>query len=161
MASEEEIIIAFIFKRSGATELDFTKFYLTLSMDLNWFTPEDAKQFINRAIKYKLLSKKDETIIPTFDVGKIDVPMGFYPSKRLFEEEPEIVKETKIKEDVFDQIVQKIVDVTKLDVAVVLKEIKELEKEKNITSEVAALLIGKEREVSLDGFFDAVESKLF
>ena len=56
MNSEWEIIIAFLFKRSGREELSFSDLYLTLSIDLNWFTPEDAKAFVNMAIKQKLLT---------------------------------------------------------------------------------------------------------
>ena len=62
MNSEEETIIAFVFNRSGQKEIDYSKFYLTLSLNLNWFTPEDAKSFVNQAIKHELLIKKEKKI---------------------------------------------------------------------------------------------------
>ena len=55
MPSESEIIIAFLFKRSGKAKLSFSDLYLTLSMDLNWFTPDDAKSFLNLTLKQNLL----------------------------------------------------------------------------------------------------------
>ena len=85
MVSEEEIIITFLFKRSGKSKLSFSDLYLILSMDLNWFTPEDAKAFVNLALKQKLLTKKGDLIKPNFDYDKIIVPVGFTPSKQVFE----------------------------------------------------------------------------
>ena len=88
MPSESEIIISFIFKRSGKAELDFSEIYLTLSMDLKWFTPDDAKKFVNNALKQKLLLKKYEGLRPGFEINKINVPFGFSPTcKNLDKEE--------------------------------------------------------------------------
>jgi len=79
MGSDANIIIAFLYKRSGKEELSFSELYLILSMELNWFTPDDAKTFVNMAIKQKLLIKKGELIKPNFDFRKIVVPVGFVP----------------------------------------------------------------------------------
>ena len=92
MSSDADIIIAFLFKRSGKEELSFSDLYLNLSMELNWFTPDDAKNFVNTSIKQKLLLKKGDLIKPNFDFNKIVVPVGFKPSKSVFvEKEFEIV----------------------------------------------------------------------
>ena len=159
MHSESEIIIAFIFKRSGKTELIFSEFYLSLSMDLNWFTPKQAKEFINIALKQRLLIKKDDLITPTFDYDKTAVPVGFYPSKQVFEEK-EVKKHVK-EEDVLKKIIRRIVEKTNLNEQEVVTKLQEIEKEKNITPGVAALLIGKEHNVSLDDFFNKIDEKIF
>lgn len=160
MPSETEIIIAFLFKRSGKSRISFSETYLTLSMDLNWFTPEDAKVFINGALKQKLLTKKGELIEPNFDYDKLTVPVGFTPSKRVFEEK-EIEKHVVEPENILNKIVRQIVEKTKQNNEEILKKIKEVEKEKNITSEVAALLVGKEHGVYLEEFFKEIENKIF
>ena len=51
MVSEREIIIAFVFIRSGKKEMGFSEFNLTLSVALNRFTPEDAKVFTKKAVE--------------------------------------------------------------------------------------------------------------
>jgi len=71
MTSDAEIIITFLYKRSGKDELSFSDLYLNLSMELNWFTPDDAKAFVNTAIKQELLIKKGDLIKPNFDYNKI------------------------------------------------------------------------------------------
>ena len=85
MTSDAEIVIAFLYKRSGKEELSFSELYLNLSMELNWFTPDEAKDFVNLTIKQGLLIKKGEIIKPNFDFNKIVVPVGFTPSKNIFE----------------------------------------------------------------------------
>ena len=79
MVSEEEIIIAFLFKRSGKETLTPPELYLPLSMDLKWFTPQQAKDFIKLAEKKKLLNKKNNLIKPNFDYKKINIPLSFQP----------------------------------------------------------------------------------
>ena len=54
MDSEKEIIISFLFKRSGKESLKFSDLYLALSMELNWFTPDDAKSFISLFMAFPL-----------------------------------------------------------------------------------------------------------
>jgi hypothetical protein len=152
MASEEEIIITFLFKRSGKPKLSFSDLYLTLSMNLNWFAPEGAKEFVTFALKQKLLTKKGEAITPNFDYEKIVVPVGFTPSKRVFEEKETKKRDEKV-ETVLNKIVKQLVEKTDLDESQVIEKINATSKEKNITTEVAALLIGKEYNVSLVDFF--------
>lgn len=160
MVSEEETIITFLFKRSGKSKLSFSEVYLTLSMDLNWFTPEDAKDFVNIALKQKLLTKKDELIKPNFDYDKIVVPVGFYPSK-MVSEEKEVEKHDKKDDDALNKIVKRLVEKTDLDEQNIIEKIKEVEKEKNLNLEVAALLVGKEYDISLEDFFEEIENKIF
>src|SRR4030042_2854801 len=129
MASEHEIIIAFLFKRSGKEKMSFSELYLDLSMNLNWFSPEDAKKFLNDAIKKKLLIKNDEQISLSVDINKIIIPLGFSPSKRVFSEK----KNQKELEEitVFKKIVNRIVDKTNLGEDQIIEKIDAISKEKN------------------------------
>lgn len=159
MDSEREIILSFLFKRSGKESLKFSDLYLALSMELNWFTPADAKTFVNMALEEKLLTKKGDLIKPSFDVNKIDVPIGFSPSKLVFEEKKE--KIAKKKENVLNKIVKKIIEETNLNKQQVTEKINIIAKEKNITDEVAALLICKEHDIIFNDFIDEIEEKIF
>jgi len=159
MPSETEIIISFLFKRSGKTQLSYSDLYLTLSMDLNWFAPDDAKAFIDLALKQKLLKKKGETIQPAFEYDKIIVPVGFTPSIRILGEEKSEKKDKK-ETDFFDKIVKHLLKETELKEEQVKEKIEKTSKEKNITREVAALLICREHGISVD-FFQEVEESIF
>ena len=157
MTSDAEIIIAFLYNRSGKEELRYSNLYLNLSMDLNWFTPEDAKAFVNMSIKQKLLIKKGELIKPNFDINQIVVPVGFIPSKNKFEKkEVKVIKD----ENFFEKIVRQILEKTKLEEKKVIEKINDIAKEKNLTKEVAALLLGKDHDILFEEFYGQIEGRI-
>lgn len=158
MTSQAELVIAFVFNRSGKTELSFSDMYLTLSMELNWFTPEDAKDFLEKAIEEKILTKKNNQIRPSFDISKIEIPVGYAPKGKLFEK-----KKGEKQKDVslLDQMVNKIADETKKDKKEIFDEVKIIEKEKNIKPEIASIIVGKKYNTKLNYFFKKIEEKYF
>ena len=159
MTSEKEIIITFIYNRSGKSKLTFNELYLTLSMQLNWFTPDDAKLFINQAFSDKLLKKDKEEISPNFDFKEIVVPVGFKPSRNVFEEKVELPE--KKGEDLIDKLLKILVEKTDLDKESIKSKIKELVEKRNIIPEIAALLVGKEYNISLEDNINEIEEKIF
>ncbi|UCF50182.1 MAG: DUF2240 family protein [Thermoplasmatales archaeon] len=159
MDSEREIIISFLFKRSGKEHLKFSDLYLALSMDLNWFTPDDAKAFINSAIKENLLIKRDTLIKPNFDYEKTNVPVGFTPSKKVFEITKDNIEEKPVS--ILDEL-KKLIEKNKNIATDQMNElINKMAKEKNITEEVAAILIGREYNINFDDFYDKIEDLIF
>lgn len=152
MSSQAETIIAFIFKRSGKTELAFSDIYLTLSMELNWFTPDGAKEFVNKAIKEKLLTKKNNQLRPSFDISKTDIPTGYTPTGELFEGK----KEEKEK-NILDQIINLIEKEIKEDKRKIKDEIKKIGEEKKVNEETAALLYAKKYDITFDELYEEME----
>jgi hypothetical protein len=159
MDSEEKIIIAFVFNRSGRIELSYSEFYLTLSMELNWFTPEEAKIFVDKAVKNKYLTKKTDQIKPAFEINKIMIPLGFSPSKRVFFEKQE-PPERDEDENLLDEIVNRISEKTKLNKQQLYEKIEKDANDKNIIKEVSALIIGKKYDINFDDLFEKIEEKI-
>lgn len=157
MVSQAETVITFVFRRSGKTELSFSDMYLTLSMKLKWFSPEVAKDFVNKAIEKKLLTKKGSQIRPSFDTSKIEVPLGFNPTGKIFEEKGNIEKKEM---SALDQMISKIVDEKDIDRKIIFDEIKKIEKEKKLTKEVSALLYGKEQNIDFDSIIPKIEKEM-
>ena len=157
MDSEVKIIIAFLFKRSGKNELKASELYLPLSMDLQWFSPNESKAFVNRALKQKLLTEKGEWASPNFDYENIVIPTGFRPSKQSMEKKKEMTKE---KQDVMKIIIGRILEKTDLDGQGVIEKINTVGQQRHITKEVAAVLVGKEVDVYLDDCFEEIEKTL-
>ncbi len=159
MASEKEIIITFLYNRSGKSKLSYNELYLTLSMELNWFTPDDAKMFINQAVNENLLKKEKDDLKPNFDLSKIVVPVGFTPSKQIFEEKLETP--SKKEGELIDKLIKVLIDKTKLDGKTINLKIREIEEQRNIAIGVAALLFAKEHNVSMDDYFEEIEKEIF
>ncbi|MCK5459307.1 MAG: DUF2240 family protein, partial [Thermoplasmatales archaeon] len=59
MNSEAQMIISFLFKRSGKDKLTEPEIYLPLSLELGWFSTREAKGFVTYVLQQKLLVKKD------------------------------------------------------------------------------------------------------
>ena len=159
--SELKIIISFLFKRSGKEEMTASELYLPLSIDLQWFTPKEAKELINSAIQQKMLIKKGSLVKPAFDYKKVVVPIGFHPSERSFKEEYEEEPLKKEEIDVLRVIVNRIVTKSGNNEKNVVEKINKIVKEKNIVLEVAALTIGKEYDLKFEDFFEIIEDKIF
>lgn len=158
MDSEKEIVIAFIFKRSGKKQMGFSEFYLTLSMELNWFNPEDSKKLTNQMIQSGLLVKESEKVTPGFDISNIKIPSGYQPTKDVLKQEKKEQKTTE--KDVLTTIIQKIAEKTKKSEKEVLEQIKNIAEERNLIIEVAALIFGKEFDILFDDLHNSVEEKI-
>lgn len=158
MNSEAKIIIAFLFKRSGKKEMDQSEFYLTLSMDLKWFTPKKAKDFTTWSLKNNILSKSEGVLKPNFNINNINIPIGFRPSRDIFFER--IEEKINDNSKIIDQIIKRISEDSGKNSNYILEKIKDVEKELNINFEVAALFIGREYDIVLDGFFEGVKHKI-
>ena len=158
MDSEKEIIIAFIFKRSGKKQMGFSEFYLTLSIELNWFKPEDSKKLTNQMIQSGLLVKEGENVTPGLDISNIKIPSGYQPTKDVLKQEGKEQKNTE--KDVLTTIIEKIAEKTKKDQKETLKQIKKISEERNITIELGALVFGKEFDILFDDLHNSVEEKI-
>ena len=160
MNSEAQIIISFLFKRSGKNKLKESEIYLPLSLELGWFSARESREFVTYALQQKLLVKKEGLLTPSFDVEKITTPLGFCPSKKSFTVEKSESKEDE-EQDVVDVVVQRIVEKTDKEPKDIFEEVKQAEAEKNIISEVAVLLVAKKYNIDVKDCFDSAEDAVF
>jgi len=68
--SELTYTVSMPFKRKGKEQLKDMEFVMALSMDLKWFTPEQAKSVLAEAQRSGLLKRDGELVRPSFDVPK-------------------------------------------------------------------------------------------
>jgi hypothetical protein len=155
--SEAKIILAFLFNRSGKTELTEAELYLPLSMELSWFSTKEAQQFVKYVIKKELVVKKDGGLSPNFPLETIKIPVGFIPSKKNFSD----TTEEKKGKDIIEEIILQISQQTQLDKTHILEEMKKEGKEKNLLAEVTALYVGKKHGVDVSEWYSFVEAVLF
>ena len=160
MTDDEKIIISFIFKKNGKEQMKKSEFYLSLSMDLKWFKPEDAKKFTEIQIKKDFLKLKDDEIIPGFDINKIEIPLGYNPPKDIIEK---TMKQDLSKNNLnsYEKIIKNIKQKTNKEDDEIKKEIESIIKEKNLTSEIAALLVLKKYETEKLEIPNDIEEKIF
>ena len=155
MNSEEEIVISFVFKRSGRNAIPVSQFYLTLSMDLKWYSPAESKEFVENAIKNQLIVKNDDMLSPNFEFKKTNIPLGFRPSIYCLK------KNSNEIHDVYENIIVHIMERTSKPRNQIIDEIKIIAEEKNINLEVAAFLLSKEYDVRIDKILNEIERDFF
>ncbi len=157
MESEAKIILAFLFNRSGKALLTEAELYLPLSMELGWFSATEAQEFIASALKKNLLIKEGKLLHPNFQINRVAIPVGFTPTKKIFEE----TRSGRKEQSLIDSLVSLICEKTKKNQADVVKEIQREAQEKDILPLVAALLIARRSEVAVLEWLDAAEAELF
>lgn len=129
------------FLRKGKESLKDSEFVLALSIDLNWFTPEQAKNVLNLAEKSGLLKKEGEMIHPVFDISGVNIPSGFKPEPVSFD-----------KKTLFDTVTDRIISATGIEkrkvIALINKKQEELSK--MVVIEVSALLVAIDHGIMVD-----------
>jgi len=155
MSSEEEIVISFVFKRSGKDAVSVSQFYLSLSMDLKWFSPAESKEFVKKALERKLIVKNGDMISPNFEFRKTSIPLGFSPSLNCLN------IGSNDSQNVYDNTISCIMEKSGKSQHQIIEEIKVISEEKNINLEVAALYLGKNYGINIAKFYNEIEKSIF
>ena len=133
--------ISMPFKRKGKDTLKESEFILVLSMDLNWFSPEQAKNILVEAKRTGLVKVEFDFLKPGFDITGVEIPSGFKPGSDTFE----------IK-TVFEKTIDRIIVATGLEKRKVVSMInkKQEDLQKMVEIEVSAILVALENGVIVD-----------
>jgi len=141
--SELYYTVSMPFKRKGKEQLKDMEFVMALSMDLKWFTPEQARSVMAEAQKTGLLKSDGELVRPSFDISKIEIPSGFKP-------------QTVEKKTVFEMVIERIITSTGIEKRKVISMINKKQEElsKQVVIEVSAILVAIENAVLVDDLID-------
>jgi hypothetical protein len=143
--SELTYTVSVPFKRKGKEQLKDMDFVMALSMDLKWFTPEQAKSVLAEAQRSGLLKRDGELVRPSFDISKIEIPSGFKPETVANE-----------KKSVFERVIERIITSTGIEKRKVVSMINKKQEElsKQVVIEVSAILVAIENGVMVDDLID-------
>ncbi len=143
--------IASAFRSKGKSSMKRSELIWTLTLDLGWFSHEDAKRVIDLALERGLLVENDE-LRPTFDLEEVEIPIDFKPDPAtIFSDRP-----------VFDRIVQEIAEKSGKSFGEVIAMINRRQEELGnlLSVEVVALIIAKELGIDISKFIDEVEREI-
>ncbi|ELY57595.1 DUF2240 family protein [Natronolimnohabitans innermongolicus] len=80
------VAVAAPFIQSGTRQLQENEFVVALSLDRDWFSPDQAKRLIDVATREGLLERSDGALAATFDPADVTVPEEFVPDEDLLRE---------------------------------------------------------------------------
>ena len=121
-------VIAAPFKQAGGPPLTKQQLVVGLSLHREWFSPDQAKQVVDRAAEEGLLDATETGFEPTFELAAVDVPRNFSPDESIL-----------TRQSPFEQILERAVE-SGLDKRETVATINRLQRKHNITIESAAAL---------------------
>lgn len=73
--------VAAPFRQEGRTEVGESTFVVALSLDRDWFSPDQAKRLVDVAVGEGLLERDGDELRATFDPEAVEVPEDFAPDE--------------------------------------------------------------------------------
>jgi hypothetical protein len=129
--------VAAPFQGRGESQLPESEFVVALSLDRDWFSPDQATRLADVAVSEGLLRRTEDALVPTFDPENVTIPEGFVPSEDLLQQRSTF-------ERVLDAVVAS--GVEKRDA---VAEVNQLQQSLGVTIEAAAVLYARRRDVDV------------
>ncbi len=130
--------VAVPFTHGGTERLGEGEFVVALSLDHDWFSPDQAKRLVDVAVGRGLLTKVDGDLLVEFDPAEVTIPEGFTPDES-------VLREQSTFETALDAIVAAGVEKQRA-----VAGINERQRALAITIEAAAVLYAREHGVAAE-----------
>ncbi|MFB6160942.1 MAG: DUF2240 family protein [Haloferacaceae archaeon] len=82
-----EVAVAVPFRQAGTDRVGEGEFVVALSLERDWFSPDQAKRLVDVAAGRGLLAREDGDLVAQFDPGEVSVPDGFEPDESVLREQ--------------------------------------------------------------------------
>ncbi|MES3516698.1 MAG: DUF2240 family protein [Natronomonas sp.] len=140
--------VAAPFRRDGVEEMTQSSFVVALSLDRDWFSPDQAKRLVDVAVSEGLLDRTDGALRVRFDPGSVAVPEGFEPEESILQQR-----------STFERILAAVVEAggTKQEA---VAEINRLQTELGVTIEAAAVVYARRNGVDVAAHAETALSEL-
>lgn len=120
------------------TRLGEGEFVVALSLDRDWFSPDQAKRLIDLAAGRGLVERDDGEVVATFDPADVQIPEEFEPDAAVLREQ-----------SAFEQILDACV-AAGVEKQAAVAGINERQSRLCITAEAAAVLFARSNDVNVD-----------
>jgi hypothetical protein len=131
------IAVAAPFRQTGSERISESEYVVALSLDRDWFSPDQAKRLVDVATSQGLLAREDGDLVAEFDPSDVSVPEEFAPDESL-------LREQSTFEKVLDQVVS-----AGTDKQTTVAEVNELQQELGLTVEAAAVVYARRRDLDV------------
>ncbi|WP_181691179.1 DUF2240 family protein [Natronomonas sp. LN261] len=140
--------VAAPFREAGGEEMGESAFVVALSLDRDWFSPDQAKRLVDVAASEGLLRREDGTLEARFDPQTTTVPEGFEPDESILRER-----------STFERLLGALVEAGE-DKQDAVAGINGLQSELAVTVEAAAVLYAHRRGIDVDELTEIARASL-
>jgi hypothetical protein len=75
--------VAAPFRQRGVSRMSESEFVVALSLDRDWFSPDQAKRLVDVGAGEGLLDREGDDVVAAFEPGSVTVPDGFTPEESV------------------------------------------------------------------------------
>jgi hypothetical protein len=125
-----------------------SEFVVALSLDRDWFSPDQAKRLIDVAAGRGLVERDGGDLVAAFAPGAVEVPEGFTPDESVLR-----------SQSLFERLLGAIV-AAGVEKQEAVAGVNRLQRDLGVTIEAAAVVYARRRGVDVDGFTDEVRRSL-
>jgi len=140
--------IAVPFRTKGRESLPESEFVVALSLDRDWFSPDQAKRLVDVATTEGLLERDDDAVAPGFDPSAVSIPEGFTPDES-------ILRQRSTFERTLDAITE-----AGTEKQVAVAAINRLQADLGVTIEAAAIIYAHREGIGTDDLAERVAGEL-
>jgi hypothetical protein len=140
--------VAAPFANEGSNRLGESEFVVALSLDRDWFSPDQAKRLVDVGVSEGLLDRDGDDLVTTFDPGDVTLPDGFVPDESILQER-----------STFERVLDAIVEAGGEKQAAVAA-INRLQGELGVTLEAAAVVYARRQGVDVGDFAERARGDL-
>lgn len=142
------VAVAAPFQGAGTRRMEESAFVVALSLDRDWFSPDQAKRLIDVAVGEGLLARTDGGLEAAFAVESVEVPEGFAPDEELL-----------AARSPFERLLDTIV-AEGIEKQEAVARINELQGRLGVTVEVAAVVLARREGIDVEREIPAVRETL-
>jgi hypothetical protein len=143
-----EITVAVPFRQRGTDRLGEGEFVVALSLDRDWFSPDQAKRLIDVAAGRGLVERDDGDLVATFAPGAVEVPDEFTPDESVLQ-----------SQSLFERLLGAVV-ADGVEKREAVAGVNRLQRDLGVTIEAAAVVYARRRDVAVGGLADEVRRSL-
>ncbi len=140
--------VAAPFRQRGVDRMNESEFVVELSLDRDWFSPDQAKRLVDTATGEGLLDRDGDDVVAAFDVGGVDIPDDFVPDESVVQER-----------SVFERVLDAVVDVG-VEKQTAVADINRLQADLGLTIEAAAVLYARRQGLDVTDLAERARGEL-
>ncbi len=129
--------VATPFRQRGVERMTESEFVVALSLDRDWFSPDQAQRLITVAAGEGLVGRGEDHLSPAFDPAAVDIPDGFKPDESILQERT-----------TFERVLDAITEAG-VDKQAAVGSINRLQSDLELTVEAAALLYAHRQNIDV------------
>lgn len=142
------VAVAVPFRQEGKRRLGEGDFVVSLSLERDWFTPDQAKRLVDVAVSRGLLVREGNDLVADFDPSSVTVPDDFAPDSGILREQ-----------STFERVLSMLVDAG-VEKREAVAAINERQRELGVTVEAAAVVYAKGRGLDVTDVTEAAVASL-